>query len=463
MIEAPEGPAVRIVAARTVLREAALVHIGGRVARDAAGVGVLEGLPRVALLTRGRGVKAEQRKHGEIVIEGDPRRPALLPVATIACLTLLPRVGIPVPVTGDARRFQRPTEGALDVARRTRQVGVSAAKRKVRVARVPEDRGREPTFIVTACAVGTIAALVDVVTPMTRYAVGCELLFLRRADVALRAFELLVRTTKGKRGIPRVVELRRLPARGRVTLAAVVAEFAAVGIVEPMAADTVRGCIPISLLPVAETARYVPVPTRKRKTRLVVVEARVPPAPGCVAVAATLAQLPSVGVIATMTGRAGPGRLAVARCGGMAGRAGETSVGTGQGEVRVRVIERFRIQTQQVRVAAAMVRMALATRARRRGESTVEALAASLVFSDVLMTDQTQFGLSGAVEGPMAALALRFRLGVGPSHRARHDERSELDGGGGRRGHPPEQAGDEERRGGCDSHPGPQNRWTATT
>ena len=76
MIEFPEPPAIRGMAARTFLAETALVHIHCAVTVIACSLGLLESRGEMTLLARYCRMLAQQWKIAQIVIETDIESPA---------------------------------------------------------------------------------------------------------------------------------------------------------------------------------------------------------------------------------------------------------------------------------------------------------------------------------------------------------------------------------------------------
>lgn len=97
MIESPQGPAVRVVAARASPSEPPLVEI--LVTAFASGGRVLVSLGAVALLARDRFVQADQGKPGELVVERKILPPARVVVAPLTALPQLPLVRVLLPMT----------------------------------------------------------------------------------------------------------------------------------------------------------------------------------------------------------------------------------------------------------------------------------------------------------------------------------------------------------------------------
>ena len=76
MIKLPELPAIRVVAARALLAEMAMMYIVGLVASHAVARGASKRLTDVALLARHARVQADERESRHVVIEPDLILPA---------------------------------------------------------------------------------------------------------------------------------------------------------------------------------------------------------------------------------------------------------------------------------------------------------------------------------------------------------------------------------------------------
>ncbi len=94
VIEAPQRPAVRRMAAFALVAQAALVHVIVCVAGDAGGGRGAEGQRGMALRTADDAVQTQQREAGHIVIEYHIGSPAVLPVTVTAAALELGAVRI---------------------------------------------------------------------------------------------------------------------------------------------------------------------------------------------------------------------------------------------------------------------------------------------------------------------------------------------------------------------------------
>lgn len=103
MIEVPQLPAARVVAAFALRAQAPLVHILLVMARDAFGLGVPELLRQMALLARHHDVSPRQRKTRAPVIEGGAL-PVIGAVTGLALLALLALVHVILAVARETCR-----------------------------------------------------------------------------------------------------------------------------------------------------------------------------------------------------------------------------------------------------------------------------------------------------------------------------------------------------------------------
>jgi len=86
VIECPQLPSVRRVAALALLAEAALVHVIVRVALVALPRRLVERERRVALRAADHAMQCQQRKVREVMIEHDVGPPGLLAMASFAAI-----------------------------------------------------------------------------------------------------------------------------------------------------------------------------------------------------------------------------------------------------------------------------------------------------------------------------------------------------------------------------------------
>jgi len=105
MIEAPPCPAVRIVAAPTDRSQAAFMMLVA-MAGDASQRRALELQRAMAFLARHHSMTPDQRKSGDVMIEGLYLTPVGLAVTLLAAGAKLPLVPIVLAVTGHAGRRQ---------------------------------------------------------------------------------------------------------------------------------------------------------------------------------------------------------------------------------------------------------------------------------------------------------------------------------------------------------------------
>ena len=131
VIEAPEHPAIWIVATFARFAEAALV-VDVVVARVAGARHILKRLALMASLARHRGVKPNQGKTREVVVEGDFLAPSRFIVARLALCAELAFVRIVLLVTGGTTGRELVSVDIARVAAIAQDLPVLAAKREFR-------------------------------------------------------------------------------------------------------------------------------------------------------------------------------------------------------------------------------------------------------------------------------------------------------------------------------------------
>lgn len=210
VIEAPTCPTVRIVAKRTIAREAALVIPVLVTTRTGAGR-VLERGRAMAFLARQNGMTPDQRESGEVVIEGHFLTPARFPVALLAAAAELSFVGIVLLVTGHAARRQLVAIEIAGVTGIAFDLGVLTSQWKlglfvvVETHRLPLGRG------VAGLALGAVAAGVRVLQPMTG-STGRRQVLVALAGMTGGASDILVSAVERESGLAVIERLDATPA-----------------------------------------------------------------------------------------------------------------------------------------------------------------------------------------------------------------------------------------------------------
>lgn len=135
-----------------------------------------------------------------------------------------------------------------------------------------------------------------------------------------------------------VVEVDVLPTTGIMAGGAVSPKLAAMRVHGGMAGVTILGCAFEYAVDVTGRARHVHMPTRERKSRLVMIEAHILPGAGVMADATVCSKLSAVRIVARMTGKA-VGRGAFKDAVEMTGGAGHRFVAVNQRKTGRAVIE----------------------------------------------------------------------------------------------------------------------------
>ena len=166
VVEAPQRPAVGVVAARTLRAEPPRVMCvlvaGGTVARR-----LLVRRAAVAFLARYRGMQTKQGKARKVMIEGDLGAPAAVLVAPLAFLPELAFVRVILLVAGDARRLELLSVEIARVTLVALGFGMLAMERELRLVVIEVDVG--PLLRrVAALAFRAKACLVDILHAVAR-------------------------------------------------------------------------------------------------------------------------------------------------------------------------------------------------------------------------------------------------------------------------------------------------------
>ena len=301
VVELPDTPAVRRMAARAVVTEAALVEVIGAMAVDATFARVLVSARDVALFAWHRHMQAHEREAREVVIEVRFGAPSRWRVALRAVDSEFPGMHVRCAVAADATRLEL-LRG--DVRRMTRVTGdllVPSFERPAAVARMIEYGGQPLLIAMARLALGAKAAGVRVFGAMAALTIARQRIVQAAAAMAIRTVDTCVDTQQGEAGLLRMIELRRLPARCRMAVGAFRAALAAMHVVGRMTGNALLRRALVAIAEMTGEARNLLVPVAQRERRLVVVEADVPP--GCAVVAArtVASQLALVRFLSSMT------------------------------------------------------------------------------------------------------------------------------------------------------------------
>src|SRR3990172_1699684 len=301
MVEAPQGPAVGVVAGAALRAKSPLVVVIRPVAIDAAYGRVLVPRRRMTLLARGDRVEPDEGEAREVVVEEHLGPPALLVVALLANLALLASVHVVHLVAPVAVRFQLRIVCGAPVAGVASDVLVLVLQRKVRLV-VVIDRTVPVLRSMALLAFFPVAPLVYVVVLMTFVTVRFKILFVHVLlfPVAGAAVRVTVLFLQRKIGVV-VVEGGLFPVLRRVALLALLSVPPVVHVVKPVARIAVVGGLLVPLVGVAACAGGVLVLVLQWEVGVVVVEARLPPRTFVVALLAFFPEVPPVRVVLLVT------------------------------------------------------------------------------------------------------------------------------------------------------------------
>lgn len=409
MIEIPRLPGAGVMALLALGTEAPLVLVVLLVASDTRGLHVLERRREMALLAFHFGVRAEQRKAREAVIE-ERVFPRAFVVAALALPALLALVLVVFLVTGEARgrklvAIEEP--GVAAIALRHRML---AAQRIARVARVIEQRQLPVLLAVAARTTFAIAVLVCIVLAMARNTCRRKLLLVQETRMAARACRNTMFAFKRIFRVAVMVEQNSLPILVGMAALALRAEPLLVFVVFSMTSDALRGRALEARVAVANGAHDVAVFAGERETRLAVIEAGLLPIRFEVAIGALRTEAAFVLVVLAMTREAIRRSVAKLFPRGMTVAALDLRrrMRPLERKIRETVIEAPRIERRDIHVPPFMLRMART--AFLFLEAAVESLMRLHVARYVLVAIQAQSRLPGLVEAHMALRAVDLEI-----------------------------------------------------
>jgi len=301
MVELPDTPAIRGMTARAVVAEAALVKVICTMAIDADFVGVLVSASDVTLLAWHSYMQADEREAREVMIEVGFRAPSRWGVALRAVGSEFAGMHVRCTVAAGAARFELLGGDDRRVTRVTVDFLVPPFERPFAIARVIEGSRQPLLFAMAVLALAAEAARVRVLAAVATLAISRHRILQAAAAMAIRAVDACVDAQQGEAGLLRMIELRSLPARGRVAVGAFRAALAAMHVVGRMTGNALLRRALVAIAEMTGEARNLLVPVAQWERRLVVVEADVPP--GCAVVAArtVASQLALVRFLSSMT------------------------------------------------------------------------------------------------------------------------------------------------------------------
>jgi hypothetical protein len=251
VIEAPDSPPIRYVAATATVAEPLFVPVLFGVTAGAAQVGVAKTAAVVAALAGDECVKAQQRKLRELVVERYLAGPIPLAVTRTAIPTLLTSVSVFGPMTRVAAHCDSLLSERSFVTRVTARVGVGAAQWKFGVAVVVESGVLPRNRPVAVATSRSVAPPVFIVEAMAGGTVRGELLGCRVAAMAAPTRELQMSPPEVEAGLRAVVEARALPSHRCMAVTARAPQAAPVRVIEFVAGTASSGRSRVALIGVA--------------------------------------------------------------------------------------------------------------------------------------------------------------------------------------------------------------------
>lgn len=425
VVELPDAPAIRGMAARAVVAESPLVKVIRTVAVDAAFAGVLVSARHVTLLARHRHMQADEREGREVMVEIRIGAPSRRRVTLRAVDAELPGMHVRCTVTADAARFELLLGNVRSVARVTGHLLVSSFERPSAIARMIE-YSRQPLLVAVArIALAAEATCMRVFGTMTALTIARQRVLQAAASMTIRAVDACVDTQQGEAGLLRVIELRSLPARGRMTVGALRAALVAMHVVGRMTGNALLRRVLVSIAEVAGEARDVFVLVSQRECGLVVVEADASPS-RAVVTACTVASKPAlVRFLSAMTGVAIGWRVAEALAFRMTAVAANGGMRALQREVSATVIELLATELDDVSIPSEVFGVAGVTlqRSGRTGEAAMQSALRAHIGGNFLVARQTELRLPTAIGAVVTVRTALFVLCVRFGELPRHEQR----------------------------------------
>jgi len=257
-------------------------------------------------------------------------------------------------MTADAARFELLSGDDSGVTRMTGNFLVTSFERPLRIARVIEAGGEPLVLAVARAALLAESTRVRIFTAMAAVAVTGQRVFQPATFVAISAVEPRMSAFQREPRLLRVIKLRRLPARRRMTVIALRAALAAMHVIRGMAGRALLWRALVTVFEVTGEARDVLVLVPQWERRLVVIEVDPPPGNTVVAAPAIVPELTRVRLLLAMARVAIGRRFAEAFPFHVTAIAGYRDMCPLQGEVGARVIELVAAQLDDVGVATEM-------------------------------------------------------------------------------------------------------------
>lgn len=188
-------------------------------------------------------MQSDQRKSCQVVVKHDIDMPALIIVATITGLALLPKMRVLDLMAPIARSIEFVVNVAAFVAGLTGNFGVAKMQGEVGCLVVIENRLTPSFGGMAGFAFATAATLMFIFSAMTGRACHVELHLFRFLGMAGMALDLRVPACQRKIRFPAVVKIGNVPATRRMTGSAIAAALTLMHIINLMTGSTLlRRC-----------------------------------------------------------------------------------------------------------------------------------------------------------------------------------------------------------------------------
>lgn len=417
VVEPPEAPTIRVVAASAILAERLFVNVFLSVTGPAFGVAGTKRRILVAGFAGGGRVETEQRKARQVMFEAHPSGEGHFVVAVRAVRPEASGVHVIGTVAVDAvRSLVFPAIGGLGVTGVAGRSGVGPAEREIGLFSVIELRWTPGRRAVASPAVGPKTPRVKIVLGMAAAAVLGQRPLARGFDVATCAVDFAVDPVEREAALCKMVERALIPGRGRMAVRAVRSEAPRMAVIDRVAGDAfARGLRVVLGNMAAPAARFLMGPGQRVVGR-VVVELAGLPGDFIVTFSAVLGKPTFVGIVLSVAVDAGAGRVPSRSLRAVAIRAPRGFVLPAKRVVRLAVVESRFAQPCDVGVASLVVWMAVSALAGLR--ECVQVVKARLVLEitgDVFMTHETERSLLRGVESLVTgrAVFLEFEMSAG--------------------------------------------------
>ena len=357
------------------------------------------------------------------MVEAHPGPPTFRGVTLIASRAQLTHVNIAgaVAIGAVGRQLLRGYAGR--VARVTIDFDVTTREFPVSVTVMVEVRRLPFLVTVTLAAVVAEASGMRVLPLVAADAFARNLVFQVSGAVTVLAVDARVCALEPESGLFLVIELRGLPSRGGMAVAAFRATLTAVYIVRCVARHALARRVFVMVPEVTGGARNTDVLVAQWEGGLVVIVSRMTPCGGVMAGVALTPEFALVWLVLLVTVHALSLRAAIRFARHVAARARDRCMRPMQREVSTVVIELLATEFDDVARAAQMLRMTRVTLRRFDAlEPTVEAMLIGNVSRNVLVAIEAKPGLAMAIATVVAVLAVLFILLMRDTQLSGHEQ-----------------------------------------